>query len=146
MKLHIKVLVIILSFMYCSTVFANNVTINLVVGYKTVNFTGKSIQALAVNNQIPAQTLHFKQGDAVTINVYNHLRVGTAIHWHGLIVPWQMDGVENITQKAIPPGGVFQYHFTLRQSGTYWYHAHAGLQEQQGLFGAFIIDPPKPSS
>lgn len=118
--------------------------VNLVVAYKIVNFTGKSIKALAINNQIPAPTLRFKKGDHVTINVYNHLDKGTSIHWHGIILPWQMDGVEGVTQQPIPPGGVFHYRFTLYQSGTYWYHAHADVQEQEGLYGAFIIDPPQP--
>lgn len=117
-------------------------TVRLDVAYKTVHFRGRAVQAIAVNNQIPAPTLHFKQGDHVTLDVHNHLHEGTAIHWHGLLVPWQMDGVAGISQEAIPPGGHFQYTFTLRQSGTYWYHAHAGLQEQQGLYGAFLIDPP----
>ena len=117
--------------------------VNLVVRYKTVHFAGKSIKAIAVNDQIPAPTLHFKEGDHVAINVYNQLDQETAIHWHGMLVPWQMDGVLGITQQGIPPGGVFHYRFTLYQSGTYWYHAHAGLQEQQGLYGAFLIDPPK---
>jgi len=139
----IKVL-LILSLFWVSDTFAANRIVNLVVGYKTVDFTGKSVQAIAVNNQIPAPTLHFKEGDNVTINVYNHLDKGTAIHWHGLLVPWQMDGVEGVTQEAIPPGGVFHYQFTLKQSGTYWYHAHAGLQEQQGLYGGIIIDPLQP--
>jgi FtsP/CotA-like multicopper oxidase with cupredoxin domain len=114
-----------------------------VVGYKTVNFAGEKREAIAVNNQIPAPTLHFKQGDHVTINVYNHLDKGTSIHWHGIILPWQMDGVEGISQQPIPPGGVFHYRFTLHQSGTYWYHAHANVQEQEGLYGAIIIDPSK---
>lgn len=127
-----------------SNLFAASPVINLVVNYKTVYFAGKASQAIAVNNQIPAPTLHFKEGDRVTINVYNHLDKGTAIHWHGILIPWQMDGVEGISQKAIPPGGSFRYQFTLEQSGTYWYHAHAGLQEQQGLYGAFLIDPSKP--
>lgn len=124
--------------------FAAEKIINLVVAYKTVNFAGKQMKAIAVNGQIPAPTLHFKEGDDVTINVYNHLDKGTTIHWHGLLVPWQMDGVENVSQKAIPPGGVFHYKFTLKQAGTYWYHAHAGFQEQQGLYGGIIIDPPHP--
>lgn len=115
--------------------------VNLVVAYKTVNFTGKFARAISINNQVPGPTLHFKQGDCVTINVYNHLDEGTAIHWHGVLVPWQMDGVEHVTQRAIPAGGCFQYKFKLLQAGTYWYHAHAGLQEQEGLYGAFIIDP-----
>ncbi|KTD79449.1 multicopper oxidase [Legionella waltersii] len=123
--------------------FAAERVINLVVEYKTVYFAGKPIRAISVNNQIPAPTLRFKQGDHVSIHVHNHLNEETAIHWHGIILPWQMDGVLGITQKGIPPGGVFHYQFTLDQSGTYWYHAHAGLQEQQGLYGALLIDPNK---
>lgn len=143
-KSFIHTFVLFLTFLWVSNAFAKDITVDLVVAYKTVHFAGKSVQAIAVNNQIPAPTLHFREGDTVTLNVYNHFNVGTAIHWHGLIVPWQMDGVENVNQKAIPPGGLFSYHFTLYQSGTYWYHAHAGFQEQQGLYGAFIVDPPKP--
>lgn len=130
------------TFLVFSNAFAANHTVNLVVSYKTVNFAGKTRQAMAVNNQIPAPTLHFKQGDHVTINVYNRLDKNTSMHWHGVLVPWQMDGVEGVSQMAIPPGGVFHYHFTLYQSGTYWYHAHADIQEQEGLYGAFLIDPP----
>lgn len=120
--------------------------VNLVVSYKEVDFAGKCIKALAINDQIPAPTLHFKQGDNVTINVHNQLDKDTAIHWHGIILPWQMDGVAGINQPGIKPGSTFQYKFTVEQSGTYWYHAHAGLQEQQGLYGAFLIDPPEPPS
>ncbi|MBA2651406.1 MAG: multicopper oxidase domain-containing protein [Tatlockia sp.] len=115
--------------------------INLVVQYKMVNYAGKLRRAISVNNQIPAPTLHFKEGERVAINVYNKLDKGTSIHWHGIILPWQMDGVENVSQKPIPPGGVFHYRFTLHQSGTYWYHAHAHGQEQEGLYGAFVIEP-----
>lgn len=129
-----------------SSVTASERIVNLTVGYKKVNFAGKSINAIAVNDQIPAPTLHFKEGDQVTINVYNHLDQATAIHWHGMLVPWQMDGVLGVTQQGIPPGGVFHYRFTLHQSGTYWYHAHAVLQEQQGLYGALLVDPPKSPS
>ncbi len=120
--------------------------VNLVVSYKKVDFAGKCSQAMAINDQIPAPTLHFKQGDNVTINVHNQLNEDTAIHWHGIILPWQMDGVAGITQPGIKPGSTFQYKFTVEQSGTYWYHAHAGLQEQQGLYGAFLIDPPQQPS
>lgn len=120
---------------------ASTQTVNLLVTYKTMNLAGKSVQAIVVNNQLPGPTLHFKEGDHVTINVTNHLDKGTSIHWHGLIVPWNMDGVEGVSQAPIPPGGVFHYQFTLKQSGTYWYHAHTGFQEQQGLYGAIIIDP-----
>lgn len=138
------VLLIIFSLLCAPNAYAANQTINLVVSYKLVNFAGKTRKAIAVNNQIPAPTLHFKAGDHVTINVYNQLDKGTSVHWHGIILPWQMDGVEGVTQKPIPPGGVFHYQFTLRQAGTYWYHAHADVQEQEGLYGAFIIDPAHP--
>lgn len=126
-----------------SQAYAQNRTINLTIAYKTVHFAGKPARAIAVNNQIPGPTLHFKEGDHVTINVYNHIDRGTSIHWHGLIVPWKMDGVDGVTQKAIPPGGVFHYKFTLHQYGTYWYHAHSEFQEQEGVYGGIIIDPPK---
>ncbi len=122
--------------------FAAERVVNLAVGYKNVNFAGRSIKAIAVNDQIPAPTLHFKEGDQVTINVQNQLNTETAIHWHGMLVPWQMDGVLEVSQHGVQPGKSFQYRFKLMQAGTYWYHAHAGLQEQQGLYGAFIIDPP----
>lgn len=134
--------IICINLFFVTNLFAANRVINLHVGYKTVNFAGEIKKAIAVNDQIPAPTLHFKEGDHVTINVYNHLDQETAVHWHGMLVPWQMDGVEGITQQAIPPGGVFHYAFTLKQAGTYWYHAHKGFQEQQGLYGGFIIDPP----
>lgn len=117
--------------------------IDLTVDYKNVNFTGTGRQAMAVNQQIPAPTLHFKQGDLVTINVTNLMNVETALHWHGLLVPWQMDGVKGVTQNGIKKGETFKYRFKLEQSGTYWYHAHAGLQEQSGIYGAIVIDPLK---
>jgi FtsP/CotA-like multicopper oxidase with cupredoxin domain/uncharacterized protein involved in copper resistance len=124
-----------------SSAYASTRTVNLVVSYKEVFFAGKKRLAIAVNNQIPAPTLRFSEGDQVTINLTNKLDKPTAVHWHGLLVPWQMDGVAGISQEGIKPGHTFHYQFTLHQSGTYWYHAHAGLQEQQGLYGALIIDP-----
>lgn len=124
--------------------YATDHTVNLVIDYKNVDFAGECRKALAINNQIPAPTLHFKEDDQVTINVHNQLNEGTSIHWHGLLVPWNMDGVEGVSQEPIPPGGVFSYKFKLKQSGTYWYHAHDGLQEQEGIYGGFIIDPLEP--
>lgn len=134
---------LVISLFYISNGYTANRVVNLVVAYKTVCFAGEPRRAIAVNDQIPAPTLHFKQGDHVTINVYNRLDKETSIHWHGILVPWQMDGVLGVSQKGIPPGCVFRYQFTLHQAGTYWYHAHAGLQEQQGLYGGFLIDPPQ---
>lgn len=138
-----KFLLILFLNIFFTNVFAAERIVDLTISYKTVNFAGKVRKAIAVNNQIPAPTLHFKEGDHVTINVYNKLNEETAVHWHGLLVPWQMDGVLGVSQHGIPPGGVFHYQYTLHQAGTYWYHAHAGLQEQLGFYGAFVIDPPQ---
>ncbi len=128
----------------CFPVFASERIVDLVVSTKQKNFCCYPKNAIVVNNQLPAPTLHFKEGDYVTINVWNYLDKGTSVHWHGILLPWYMDGVDNVTQRPIPPGCVFHYQFTLKQSGTYWYHAHTHLQEQEGLYGAFIIDPIKP--
>lgn len=130
--------------LFSPVVMASKRSVDLVVDYKTVNFAGQTRKALAVNDQIPGPTLHFKEGDEVRIRVLNQLAEPTTIHWHGLLVPWQMDGIEGISQSGIPPKGSYRYRFTLKQAGTYWYHAHAGLQEQQGLYGALIIDPSQP--
>src|SRR5882724_3512331 len=131
----------LISLLVSTNAFSADRIVNLVVAYKNVDFAGKCIKAMAINDQIPAPILHFQEGDNVTIHVHNQLDEDTALHWHGIILPWQMDGVAGITQQGIKPGSSFQYQFTLKQSGTYWYHAHAGLQEQQGLYGAFLIDP-----
>ncbi len=142
MKSNLKLCWVMLISLFLSTqAFAKNVVVNLDVAYKKVNFTGKWTRAIAINGQIPGPTLHFKEGDHVTINVYNHLKRVTSMHWHGIIVPWRMDGVSYVSQKPTPPGGVYHYIFTLHQFGTYWYHSHYDLQEQDGMYGAIIIDP-----
>jgi len=102
-----------------------------------------AVDAYAYNKQIPGPRLHFQQGDHVRIVVHNHLPEATTVHWHGLIVPNQMDGPGDITQKPIQPGGTYTYEFTAQQSGTYFYHPHYAPDRQQalGLYGAIIIDP-----
>ena len=89
----------------------------------------------------PGPTLRFREGDTVTIRVTNRLRETTALHWHGLIVPADMDGVPGVSFAGIAPGATFTYRFKVNQSGTYWYHAHARFQEQIGLYGSIVIDP-----
>ncbi len=87
-------------------------------------------------------TLRWKEGDTVTINVTNNLNEDTSIHWHGIILPASMDGVPGFsTFNGIKPGETFTYKFPILQSGTYWYHSHSGFQEQEGVFGAIIIEP-----
>ena len=97
--------------------------------------------ATTINGSIPAPTLRLKEGDDVTIRVTNKLSVPSSIHWHGIILPYQMDGVPGISFKGIMPGETFVYKFKLQQSGTYWYHSHSGFQEMTGMYGALIIEP-----
>jgi CopA family copper-resistance protein len=93
---------------------------------------------------VPAPTLRWREGDQVTLRVSNALADDTSIHWHGLILPTDMDGVPGLSFAGIKPGETFEYRFDVRQSGTYWYHSHSGFQEQTGLYGAIIVDPLEP--
>jgi FtsP/CotA-like multicopper oxidase with cupredoxin domain len=117
----------------------------LTIAKTTVNFTGKPRTATTVNGSIPAPVLHWREGDTVTLTVINQLEESTSIHWHGLILPYDMDGAPGISFDGIPPGGRFTYRFPVRQSGTYWYHSHSGMQEQTGLYGAIVITPAQES-
>ena len=114
---------------------------HLTIDELPVNYTGARRTAVAINGQVPAPTLRFREGDTVTIRVTNRLRTTTALHWHGLILPADMDGVPGVSFAGIAPGETFTYHFKVNQSGTYWYHAHARFQEQVGLYGSIVIDP-----
>jgi CopA family copper-resistance protein len=114
---------------------------SLFIDETSVNFTGRRRLATTVNGGLPGPTLRWKEGSEVTLRVINRLRVPTSIHWHGIRLPFDMDGVPGISFAGIPPGDTFVYRFPVRQSGTYWYHSHSGYQEQTGLYGAVIIDP-----
>ena len=114
---------------------------DLVIAESPINFTGKPRMATTINGSIPAPTLRWREGDTVTIRVTNRLREDTSIHWHGIILPFQMDGVPGISFKGIAPGETFTYRFKVEQSGTYWYHSHSGTQEQTGMYGAIVIEP-----
>jgi manganese oxidase len=105
------------------------------------------VMAYAFNRQVPGPRLRVTEGDRVRINVTNHLPESTTIHWHGLILPNEMDGPAHITQHPIEPGETFTYEFTTQQSGTYFYHTHDHVDRQQalGLYGALIIDPKDPA-
>ncbi len=106
-----------------------------------VNFTGARRMATAVNGQVPAPLLRWKEGDTVTVRVANRLAVPTSIHWHGVIVPADMDGVPGLSFPGIPPGETFVYRFRVNQRGTYWYHSHSRFQAQVGLYGPIVIEP-----
>jgi len=114
---------------------------SLVIGKTAINLTGTPSIATTVNGQLSGPTLHFREGDTVTIKVYNDLEVDSSIHWHGLIVPTEMDGVPKLSFAGIKPKESYTYRFTLKQSGTYWYHSHSGFQEQSGVYGAIVIHP-----
>ena len=114
---------------------------DLVIGETPMNITGAPRVALTVNGSLPAPTLRWREGDTVTLRVRNTLQEDTSIHWHGVLLPANMDGVPGLSFDGIRPGETFTYRFTVRQAGTYWYHSHAGFQEQSGLYGPLIIDP-----
>jgi CopA family copper-resistance protein len=109
-----------------------------------VNITGAARLATTVNGCVPGPVLRCKEGSVLTLRVSNRLKVPTSIHWHGIVLPYEMDGVPGISFEGIAPGETFVYRFALKQSGTYWYHSHSRFQEQTGLYGALIIDPIKP--
>ncbi|MBC8026380.1 MAG: copper resistance system multicopper oxidase [Steroidobacteraceae bacterium] len=113
---------------------------DLTVDEMPVNITGAPRRAVVVNGQLPAPLLRARQGDDVTIRVKNRLRASTSIHWHGLIVPADMDGVPGLSFDGIAPGTTFTYRFRVNQSGTYWYHSHSRFQEQVGLYGPLVVD------
>ena len=118
-------------------------TFNLEIGPLSQKIDGKKGKFTAINGTVPGPLLRFKEGETVTLNVTNNLKVDTSLHWHGLIVPANMDGVPKISFPGIKPGETFTYKYTLRQSGTYWYHSHSRFQEQTGAYGPIIIDPIK---
>jgi CopA family copper-resistance protein len=109
-----------------------------------VNYTGATRLATTVNGGIPGPILRWKEGTTVNLRVTNRLRVPTSIHWHGIILPFQEDGVPGISFDGIGPGETFLYQFQVRQSGTYWYHSHSRFQEQTGLYGPLVIEPAGP--
>jgi CopA family copper-resistance protein len=114
---------------------------SLEIGELNVNFMGAQRAATAVNGQLPAPTLYWREGDTVTLRVTNRLPVQSSIHWHGILVPAAMDGVPGISFRGIDPGAAFIYRFEVKQSGTYWYHSHSRFQEQTGLYGPIVIEP-----
>lgn len=114
---------------------------DLYVRKMPVVINGRNTTATLINDSLPAPTLKMKEGETVTIRVHNEMDETTSIHWHGLIVPYEMDGVPGISFDGIPPKSTFTYTFKLQQSGTYWYHSHSGFQEQTGMFGAIVIEP-----
>ncbi|MDZ7768153.1 MAG: multicopper oxidase domain-containing protein [Woeseiaceae bacterium] len=97
--------------------------------------------AMTINDSVPGPLLEWYEGRDVVLNVTNHMHESTSIHWHGILLPFEMDGVQGVAFRGIEPGTTFQYRFPVKQSGTYWYHSHTRLQEQSGVYGPLVIHP-----
>jgi len=116
----------------------------LFIGATPVNITGNPRTAMTINGGIPGPLLRWREGDTVTLRVSNRLSESTSIHWHGIILPANMDGVPGLSFDGIAPDGMYVYRFKVRQNGTYWYHSHSGFQEQSGVYGPLVIDAKEP--
>ncbi|WP_302931857.1 multicopper oxidase domain-containing protein, partial [Klebsiella sp. SWET4] len=118
--------------------------IKLTIGHTPITVDGKAGHAVTINGTVPGPLIRLKEGQHVRLSVTNTLDEDTSIHWHGLLVPFQMDGVPGVSFPGIPPGETFVYEFPVKQSGTYWYHSHSGLQEAEGHYGPLVIEPAGP--
>ena len=118
--------------------------ISLRIARQTMRVDGKVSRAIGINGTVPAPLIRLREGQNVRLSVTNDLDEDSSIHWHGLILPFQMDGVPGVSFPGIKPRSTFVYEFPVVQSGTYWYHSHSGLQEQLGHYGPIVIDPKGP--
>ncbi|WP_322038481.1 copper resistance system multicopper oxidase [Burkholderia cenocepacia] len=117
---------------------------DLSISEAPINITGRARTATMINGTLPGPVLRWKEGDVVTLRVANRMSDQTSIHWHGIIVPANMDGVPGLSFNGIDPGETYTYRFKVKQHGTYWYHSHSSLQEQTGVYGPLVIDPKDP--
>ena len=117
---------------------------DLFIGQTPVNITGTPRTAMTINGSLPGPLLRWREGETVTLRVKNRLEEDTSIHWHGIILPANMDGVPGLSFHGIAPDGLYEYRFKVQQNGTYWYHSHSGLQEQAGVYGPIVIDAQSP--
>ncbi len=118
--------------------------VDLVVGSQKINFDGRTGSAITINNSLPGPLIRLKESEEAIIRVTNRLSEPSSIHWHGLLVPMEMDGVPGVSFAGIKPGETFTYRFPVRQHGTYWYHSHSGGQELLGVYAPIIVDPIEP--
>lgn len=127
-------------------VAARGETIDLRIAETRVGIAGRGAVATTINGGVPGPEIRLREGQDVVLRVNNALDEDTSIHWHGLLVPADMDGVPGLSFHGIGPGTTFEYRFRVRQSGTYWYHSHSGLQEQTGIYGPIVIEPSEAGS
>lgn len=139
---HLGMMALLMAGIVTSPAQAKTSEYHLTIARSPVNITGRPIEKITVNGGIPAPTLRFTEGDDAVIHVTNTMDEPTSVHWHGLILPGEMDGVTGFNgYKAIESGQTFTYRFPIRQTGTYWYHSHTKGQEQDGLYGSIITAP-----
>lgn len=141
-----NIILLILSMIIPTTIVSKLVEYDLTIDYKTVNYTGKHKRAMAINNQIPAPTIEATVGDTLRVTFHNNMDVETSIHWHGILLPNDQDGVPYLTTPPIKAHSSLTYEYPITHSGTYWYHSHTKLQEQQGLYGALVFHSKKNES
>ena len=122
-----------------ATVSGNDISLR--IARQTMRIDGKVSRAIGINGTVPGPLVRLKEGQTARLTVINDLDVDSSIHWHGLILPFDMDGVPGVSFPGIKPRSKFVYEFPVVQSGTYWYHSHSGLQEQLGHYGPIVIDP-----
>jgi CopA family copper-resistance protein len=135
-----KILLTVFLTIFTSSAFAK--TYDLEIKKQDVFITGKAVEAITINGGIPGPTLRFKEGEDVVMKVKNSMDEVTSIHWHGILLDGSMDGVPGLNGfHGIAPHTTFTYKFKVRQKGTYWYHSHSNLQEQQGVYGSIVIEP-----
>lgn len=118
--------------------------VDLIIDRTPVRFGGRETTAVTINGTVPGPLLRFREGESAVLRVTNRLKEDTSVHWHGLLVPQDMDGVPGLSFPGIKPGETFTYRFRVRQNGTYWYHSHSAMQEQLGHYGPIIIEPARP--
>jgi len=136
MKIFLATMLMVAAFAH-----SKEVSHQLTIGYTQVNYSGETRQAMAINNSIPGPILTFTEGDVAIIDVINNTDDEASIHWHGLLLPQEQDGVPYITMFPIKAGETFQYRFPLNHAGTYWYHSHTKIDEQRGQYGAIVVHP-----
>ncbi|MFT4550520.1 MAG: FtsP/CotA-like multicopper oxidase with cupredoxin domain, partial [Verrucomicrobiales bacterium] len=129
--------------LFATSALSKTVEYNLTIAVEDIEVAGASRPAMTINGGVPGPVLRFREGDQAVMHVTNAMAEPTSVHWHGLLVPPNMDGVPAISFTPIQPGDTFTYRFPIRQAGTYWYHSHSGLQEQSGVYGSIVILPNK---
>ena len=117
---------------------------DLIIARTPFAYAGREGMAVTINGTVPGPILRFREGEVATLRVTNRLDEDTSIHWHGILLPSEMDGVPGVSFPGIRPGETFTYRYQVRQNGTYWYHSHSSLQEQQGMYAPIIMEPNRP--